>query len=407
MLTVGESTSAATAIAKELLNLADLKILHGQDPSVARERSPNCWSSGRRRAPDGRLGHPAQGPGPVVRGQADLQGADRPAPQAAAFTYTNQAIDGARQFAGRNDRNELTMKAIAGPRTLTRRPAHRPARGGAVHHHARQLAGCAAGSCTSPASAASLPQPGSPRQASSQPADRDPHQCWRSTRRRRPGTGCRGRCSRVSGWRRPTTAATTLRPAPALGGHHAVHAGHLAFYGVDGNGDGRPVITDDADSVHSAANYLVASGALDGAGRRPEGAVRLQPRALVRQRRPLLRRCQRVATSPRTRACHRRHRHHRHALDRHRPGHGRRQGRPPLDRHPLQLGPHAQRTLNRDLLLTRRTRRTRRHRVRLLRARSLYAYAQIGVRLPHLAHDITYNSGGRVIPRDFVQMRAG
>ena len=37
MLTVGESTSAATAIAKELLNLADLKILHGQDPSVARE----------------------------------------------------------------------------------------------------------------------------------------------------------------------------------------------------------------------------------------------------------------------------------------------------------------------------------------------------------------------------------
>lgn len=27
----------------------------------------------------------------------------------------------------------------------------------------------------------------------------------------------------------------------------------------------------------------------------------------------------------------------------------------------------------------------------------LYAYAQIGIRLPHLAHDITYNSGGQVI----------
>ena len=36
------------------------------------------------------------------------------------------------------------------------------------------------------------------------------------------------------------------------------------LYGVDGNGDGRAVITDDADSVHSAANYLVASGALSG-----------------------------------------------------------------------------------------------------------------------------------------------
>ena len=37
----------------------------------------------------------------------------------------------------------------------------------------------------------------------------------------------------------------------------------------------------------------------------------------------------------------------------------------------------------------------------------LYAYAQIGVSLPHLAHDITYNSGGQVIPRDFTAMRPG
>ena len=26
---------------------------------------------------------------------------------------------------------------------------------------------------------------------------------------------------------------------------------------------------------------------------------------------------------------------------------------------------------------------------------------------PHLAHDITYNSGGQVIPRDFAQMKPG
>jgi cell wall-associated NlpC family hydrolase len=37
----------------------------------------------------------------------------------------------------------------------------------------------------------------------------------------------------------------------------------------------------------------------------------------------------------------------------------------------------------------------------------LYAYAQIGVSLPHLADDITYRSGGQVIPRDFYQMKPG
>jgi len=37
----------------------------------------------------------------------------------------------------------------------------------------------------------------------------------------------------------------------------------------------------------------------------------------------------------------------------------------------------------------------------------LYAYAQIGIPLPHLAHDITYNSGGQLVPRDFTAMRPG
>lgn len=39
----------------------------------------------------------------------------------------------------------------------------------------------------------------------------------------------------------------------------------FAAYGVDGNRDGRTVITDPADSIYSAAHYLVASGALRGA----------------------------------------------------------------------------------------------------------------------------------------------
>ena len=37
----------------------------------------------------------------------------------------------------------------------------------------------------------------------------------------------------------------------------------------------------------------------------------------------------------------------------------------------------------------------------------LYAYAQIGIHLPHLAHDISYHSGGQPIPRDFTQMKPG
>jgi len=37
-----------------------------------------------------------------------------------------------------------------------------------------------------------------------------------------------------------------------------------AIYGVDGNGDGRADITNDADSIHSAANYLVYAGVRDG-----------------------------------------------------------------------------------------------------------------------------------------------
>ena len=38
----------------------------------------------------------------------------------------------------------------------------------------------------------------------------------------------------------------------------------FAAYGVDGDGDGRVEITSDADSIHSAANYLAALGATDG-----------------------------------------------------------------------------------------------------------------------------------------------
>jgi membrane-bound lytic murein transglycosylase B len=44
----------------------------------------------------------------------------------------------------------------------------------------------------------------------------------------------------------------------------------FAAYGVDGDGDGRAVITSDADSVFSAANYLTRSGVTKG----PDGVRR-------------------------------------------------------------------------------------------------------------------------------------
>ncbi len=96
MLTVGESTSAATAIAKELLNLADVKILHGQDPRVAHELAEllelgpiaehlmSNWATQRKGRALWCVGKQ------LYKVQTILH------PAAAAFTYTNQAIDSAR-----------------------------------------------------------------------------------------------------------------------------------------------------------------------------------------------------------------------------------------------------------------------------------------------------------------------
>ena len=59
LLSAGDAGSQAVAIAKDLLHLADIKILHGQDQAVAAEldacsasaRSPRTWSpAGRCRA---------------------------------------------------------------------------------------------------------------------------------------------------------------------------------------------------------------------------------------------------------------------------------------------------------------------------------------------------------------------
>lgn len=96
MLTVGESTSAATAIAKELINLADIKILHGQDPVVAHELADLLnlgpiaehlmadWATQRKGRALWCVGNQ------IYKVQTVLH------PAAARFSYTNQAIDTAR-----------------------------------------------------------------------------------------------------------------------------------------------------------------------------------------------------------------------------------------------------------------------------------------------------------------------
>ena len=96
MLTVGESTSAATAIAKELLNLADLKILHGQDPSVARELADllELGPIAEHLMADWATQRKGRALWCVAKQLYKVQTVLHPA--AAAFTYTNQAIDGAR-----------------------------------------------------------------------------------------------------------------------------------------------------------------------------------------------------------------------------------------------------------------------------------------------------------------------
>ena len=86
-------------------------------------------------------------------------------------------------------------------------------------------------------------------------------------------------------------------------GHGATHAtspagaqglmqfmpGTFAIYGVDGDHDGRASITSDADSIYSAANYLTRVRRHHRSGRGASCPVRVQPRRLVRQRRPALR----------------------------------------------------------------------------------------------------------------------
>jgi len=182
-----------------------------------------------------------------------------------------------------------------------------------------------------------------------------------------------------------------------------------AAYGVDGNGDGRAVITDDADSIYSAANYLVALGARDGAAHVITALHAYNPNTwyandvlyyaaayagedvssnpcVTDETNPTAGTPPLVGTGPAINAVNA-------ALGwlgtRYSWGGGNSRG-PTTGICCSPGGQDARTIVGFDCS-----------------GLVLYAYAQIGVSLPHLADDITYRSGGQIIPRDFNQMKPG
>ena len=81
MLTVGDAGSQAATIAKDLIHLADIKILHGQKPGVADELDTMLGLGPLATDRDHRVGHAPQGPRPVAGRRTRLQGPDPAAPR--------------------------------------------------------------------------------------------------------------------------------------------------------------------------------------------------------------------------------------------------------------------------------------------------------------------------------------
>ena len=267
MLTVGESTSAATAIAKELLNLADLKILHGQDPSVAGELAELLelgpiaehlmadWATQRKGRALWRAARHRQGQPPgAAPGQAPELHVHQPGPRRRSLEVRRK-----------NDRNELTMTVIVWILALSLGALLTVPLALVLFVTTLATPAVAANTCTPPASVAGLPQPGSPRQASLHNPPTEIPAAVRAlyeaaaNRFGLPWTLLAG-----VGMEETNHGRNNATSSAGARGLMQFMPATFSYYGVDGNGDGRAVITDDADSVHSAANYLVASGALTG-----------------------------------------------------------------------------------------------------------------------------------------------
>jgi len=271
------------------------------------------------------------------------------------------------------------------------------------------MAAPAVASCLPPPTTGGLPAPGSPRQASLHnpptdiPADIQTLYQAAAAKYGLPWTLLAG-----IGMEETDHGRNTGTSSAGARGLMQFTPGTFASYGVDGDGDGQAIITDDADSISSAANYLVASGALAG----PDGvraALFAYNHALwyindvlyyaaaytgddissnpcVTSDTGTTGGVTLTGTGPASEAVNA-------ALrwlgTRYSWGGGNAHG-PTTGICCSPGGQDARHIVGFDCS-----------------GLVLYAYAQIGISLPHLAQDITWHSGGQVIPRDLTQMRPG
>ena len=277
LLSAGDAGSQAAAIAKDMLHLADTKILHGQDQAVADELQAPPRPARHRRRHRHRLVPPSTRPSPVDRRGADVQGPDR-APPGRARTHLDQPVPG---------RGGADHEA---PRLAPRPRSSRSLVGvpiGAIAIATTVVAPAVAEQIRiDPCSAYTdqtnidvtggeeagvgfeLPKWGSPRhQSLHSPAQTIPARIKKlyvaAARRYQvpwqllAGIGMaetrHGRNNRTSS----AGAQGLMQFMP----------GTFAAYGVDGNRDGRRDIHNDADSIFSAANYLTESGVTRGSSR--------------------------------------------------------------------------------------------------------------------------------------------
>ena len=119
-LSAGDQGSQAAQIAKDLLNLADIRILLGQDPKVADELGGLLGLTPIQQQHRHRLGHAGEGPRPVDGRRPRLQGADPPHPPRAA-AHLHQR--GHHRRPAMRPRHDLAARAAADPAARLPGPA--------------------------------------------------------------------------------------------------------------------------------------------------------------------------------------------------------------------------------------------------------------------------------------------
>ena len=226
LVSVGDAGSQAAAIAKDMLHLADTKILHGQDQAVADELrvllglpdiAVDIVTDWCRQAPGRALWIVGEQLFKVLTVLAPVEkraGLDE-LRAGIGWSAMKWGLGGAgarpgrvRRGPDRDPHHGHGRRRPGGRRTDPARPLqrlHRPDTGGSARRDHRGVRPAEVGD-------AALPVADQPR-----PADPGPDQ-GAVRGRAATGTGCRGNCWPGSGWPRPGTAATTTPAPPARRG---------------------------------------------------------------------------------------------------------------------------------------------------------------------------------------------